>query len=267
MLTINNDDDIRKMHNYYRASDMIDFLYFFPDASPLERLAICFDKEDYIKNKEYLDSFDSYRIDSPKEYSLIEGIESDGEKTDFLSLFDRIKEKSKHGVILFFDVKGTPSKRYERLAGISINVSIGDDVCIEAVGKGFDGREISKGICVHERYLIPWFNLRDINISNFSNYKIYEISQEDYYKTREERIKYLLSLGLKKEEFIKCIPTVYKPIPEFIWDNLIRTILVTLEKNEDILLSYGFKNFAIGGNTENKECYLWQMYNKDRYHR
>ena len=43
------------MHNYYRASDMIDFWDFFPDASPLERLAICFDKEDYIKNKEYLE--------------------------------------------------------------------------------------------------------------------------------------------------------------------------------------------------------------------
>ena len=51
MLTIDKDEDIKKMHSYYRASDMIDFLYFFPDASPLERLAIAFDEDDYLENK------------------------------------------------------------------------------------------------------------------------------------------------------------------------------------------------------------------------
>lgn len=265
MLSIENENDIKEMHKYYRASDMIDFWYFFPEASPLERLAIVFDKDDYLANKDYLSTFDSYRIDSPKGYSLINGIESDGTKTDFLKLFDKVKQKNTHGVILFFDLKGKPSKRYERLAGISVNVNILEDICIEAVGQGFDGREISKGICVHERYLIPWFDLRSVNINNFKKYKIFQIDNEDYFYAREERIKYLLSLGLKRNEFIKHIPAVYKPIPDFIWENLIQTILVNLEKKEDILLNSGFKHFAIGGNTENKECYLWQMYNKDRY--
>ena len=151
----------------------------------------------------YLDSFDSYRVDSPKDYSLIEGIESDGLKTDFCSLFDKIKNKNKHGVILFFDLVGNPSKRYTFDAGISVNVNLYEDVCIEAVSKGFDGREISKGICVHERYLIPWFELKFLNIDNFYKYKIYEINQDEYYDTRVKRIEYLLSLGEKMIIFLQ----------------------------------------------------------------
>ena len=163
MLTLDNEKDIELMKNYHRASDMIDFLYFFPEASYVKRLAIATDIDDYLNNKEYFDTFDSYRVDSPKDSSLIEGIESDGLKTDFVELFKRIYKKNKHGVVLFFELDGKVDKRYMCDAGISVNINLYEDVCIEVVGKGFDGREISKGICVHERYLIPWFKLREVN--------------------------------------------------------------------------------------------------------
>ena len=263
MLTL--DKDMEKMKNYHRASDMIDFLFFFPEASSLEKLAIVLDKDDYLNNKEYLDSFDSYRIDSPKEYSIMEGIESDGLKTDFIKLFDRIKKKNEHAVILFFDLKGDPTKRYKCNAGISINVNLYEDVCIEAVGKGFDGREISKGICVHERYLIPWFELRGVTIDNFYKYKIYQIDQDKYYETRKNRIDYLLSIGENKEDFINYIPSKYQNITSDIWEDLIQNVLVNLYKKEDILEKSNFKNFAVGGNAFNNKCFIWQMYNKDRF--
>lgn len=265
MLTLDNKSDIDLMHNYYRASDMIDFLFFFPEASYLERLAIATDKEDYLNNKEYLDSFDSFRIDSPKGYSLIEGIESNGLKTDIVELFDKIKSKNKHGVVLFFDLEGDPSKRYTYDAGVSINVNLYNDVCIEAVSKGFDGREISKGVCVHERYLIPWFELRGLTIDNFKKYLIYKISQEDYIETRKNRIDFLKSLGEDPNDFIRYIPSLYEDIQDYIWEDLIQKILVNLYKKEDILEKSKFKHFAIGGNAHDKKCFIWQMYNKDRY--
>lgn len=265
MLTLKNEEDIKLFRNYYRASDMVDFWYFFPKSSPLEDLAIATDVEDYLNNKEYLDSFDSYRVDTLKPYTLISGVESDGGKTDFVELFNKIKKLNSNSVILFFDLKGDATKRYQREAGISINVNMYEDVCIEAVGKGFDGREISKGKCVHERYVIPWFELRDINVNNFHKYNIFMIDQNKYYESRIDRINYLMSLGLKKEEFISYIPAVYKPIPDFIWDDLIQNVLVYLEKNEELLTSSGYKHFCINGNTEGKECFLIQMYNKDRY--
>lgn len=265
MLTLDNEKDIELMKNYHRASDMIDFLYFFPEASYVKRLAIATDIDDYLHNKEYFDAFDSYRVDSPKDSSLIEGIESDGLKTDFVDLFKRIYKKNKHGVVLFFELDGKVDKRYMCDAGISVNINLYEDVCIEVVGKGFDGREISKGICVHERYLIPWFELKFLNIQNFHKYKIYQIDQKDYYDSRKQRIDYLISLGEDVNKFIDYIPSIYKNIPDSIWEDLIQSILVNLYKKDDILEKSNFKHFAIGGNVINNKCHIWQMYNKDRY--
>lgn len=267
MLSLENEKDIELMKSYYRASDMIDFWCFFKESSKLERLAIAVDYNDYLKNKDYLDSFDSYRIDSPKSGKIIEGIESKGNDdfSDIELLFKRIKRKNNEGVLLFFDLTGEPTERYKRKAGISIKVSLYDSVCIEAVGRGFDGREISKGICVHERYLIPWFDLPSLTINNFNKYNIFTISNNDYVKTRNNRINYLLSLGLKQEEFSKYIPSTYKKIDNIIWENLIKRVLLNIYKQADLLSDAGYKDFAIGGNTLGDEPYLWQMYNKDRY--
>ena len=267
MLSIKNEDDIKLMRNYYRASDMIDYWRFFPKSSQLEDLAIVTDVDDYLKNKEYLDTFDSYRVDTLKPFTLISGIESDGGTTDFVSLINIIKNDNENNVLLFFDLKGKATKRYQREAGLSVSVNLGEDVCIEAVGKGFDGREISKGICVHERYLIPWFKLREVNIDNFRSFNIFMINQESYFESRQERINYLRSLGLKDKDFISYIPEAYKPIPDFIWSDLIQNVLVYLEKNEDILSQSGYKHFCINGNTEGRECFLIQMYNKDRFNK
>lgn len=49
------------------------------------------------------------------------------------------------------------------------------------------------------------------------------------------------------------------------WLSVIRNFLKQLEKNEDILASYDFTNFAISGHTEGKEFAPWQMFDKSRY--
>ena len=92
--------------------------------------------------------------------------------------------------------------------------------------QGFDGREVSKSICTHERYFIPWYDLRKINIGNFKK---------------------------------------YQAIPNLIWLSVIKNLLKQLEKNEDILMSYGFTNFAISGHTEGKQFSPWQLFDKSRY--
>ena len=84
------------------------------------------------------------------------------------------------------------------MAGISVGVDLGQDVIIDAVSKGFDGREVSKSICNHERYFIPWYDLRKINIGNFKK---------------------------------------YQAIPNLIWLSVIKNLIKQLEKNEDILMS------------------------------
>lgn len=265
MLNINNPNDIDEMKNYYRTSDMINLINFFPEVSPIENLTIVKDEADFIKNKEFINDLDTMRIDFLKGRNIISGIETTGLKDDFLPSLKRVKEKDLQGVIVLFNVNSTNSERYNRLAGITVGIDIGENVYIDAVGKGFDGREVSKSICTHERYYIPWFKLRECCIGNFKNFQTFQINDEEYKKTRLERIKFLQSIGLDYEIVSKYIPETYTAIPDIIWLDLIKNILKKLEKNEDYLINSGFKNFAIGGHTEGNKFCPWQMFDKSRF--
>jgi len=183
---------------------------------------------------------------------------------DFYNTLLKVKEKDPLGVLVLFNLKDKPSERYERLAGISIGVDLGKTVIIDAVSKGFDGREVSKSICTHERYIIPWFNLRSLSIENFKNYQTFQISNEEYQETRKERIKFLKSIGLDPNIFTKYVPENYQPIPDIIWLDIIKKLLKKLEKNEDFLKSYGFTNFAISGHTEKNAFAPWHIKNKKK---
>lgn len=151
------------------------------------------------------------------------------------------------------------------MGGISVGVDLVQDVIIDAVSKGFDGREVSKSICTHERYFIPWYDLRKINIGNFKKYQTFQIDNEEYQKTRNEKIEFLKSVGLNPEIFSSYIPKKYQAIPNLIWLSVIKNFLKQLKKNENILISYGFTNFAISGHTEGKQFSPWQMFYKSRY--
>ncbi len=265
MLNMNNIDDKQKMMQYYRTSDMLNLLYFFPQLSPVKDLVIVETEEDYLKNKELLNTFDQNRVDTLKGRTPILGIENSGKSDSFYSTLLAVKEKDPFGVLVLFNIDSESSERYERYAGISVGVDLGERVIIEAVSKGFDGREVSKAICTHERYIIPWYDLRKINIDNFKEYQIYQISNKDYRSTRVERIEFLKSIGLNPDIFSSYIPEDYQPIPDFIWLNLIKNLLKQLEKKEDILSSYGFTNFAISGHTEGNRFAPWQMFDKSRW--
>lgn len=83
--------------------------------------------------------------------------------------------------------------------------------------------------------------------------------------TRNERIIFLKSIGLNQEIFSSYIPENYQEIPDFIWLSVIKNLLKQLEKNEDILMSFRFTNFAISGHTEGNQFAPWQMFDKSRY--
>lgn len=267
MLEFNNISDREKMMNYYRTSDMINLINFFPSLSPIKDLTIVESIEEYKKLKSYLETFSQNRIDILKGRNPNINIENSGGTSHLYEILKRIKEIDPYGVLVLFNLTTEVSERYQRYAGISVGVDLGHDIYIDAVSKGFDGREVSKSICTHERYHIPWFDLRKVNASTLKEYQTYKISDTDYKKTREERIKFLTSVGLDPNEFTKYIPEHYEEIPDFIWLSVIRNLLKELESKEDELAYYGFDNFAISGHTEGKEFSPWQMFDKTRYTR
>lgn len=265
MLSMNNANDKQKMMEYYRTSDMLNLLYFFPQLSPIKDLIIIENEADYLSHQEILNGFNQNRVDTLKGRTPILGIENSGKGNCFYETLIKVKEKDPFGVLVLFNVVTEPSERYERWAGISVGIDLAQDVIIDAVSKGFDGREVSKDICTHERYFIPWHDLRKISIGNLKEYKTFQISNADYQITRNERIKFLKSTGLTPDVFSSYIPENYQEIPDFIWLSVIKNLLKQLEKNEDILMSYGFTNFAISGHTEGNQFTPWQMFDKSRY--
>ena len=265
MLELKNINDKEKMMKYYRTSDMLNLLYFFPNLSVIKDIVIVESVEDYEKNREYLETFEQNRVDTLKGLYSELIIENDGKKNSFYETIKRVKEKDSNGVLVLFNIKTDISERYERYAGISVGVDLGKCVMIDAVSKGFDGREVSKSISTHERYYIPWFDLRKLSVDNFKNYQTFQINNKDYKMSREERIEFLKSIGLNPNVFSKFIPEDYQKIPDFIWLSVIRNLIKELEKNEEILYNYDFTSFAISGHTEGKIFAPWQMFDKTRY--
>ena len=264
MLSMNNEKDIEKMFKYYRTSDMLSLLIYFPEISPIKNLTIVESIEDYLNNKDYIETFDSNRVDTLKGKKILE-IENRGCKEDFYETMVKIKETDPDGVLVLFNVDTINSNRYERYAGISVGVEVGTCVYIDAVSKGFDGREVSKGICSHERYMIPWFELRGLCLNNFKNYRTFLIDNDGYLETRNERCTFLKSVGYNEKDFEKVIPVVYEEIPDFIWQNVIEKLLKKLYRKEDELIMSGYKTFAISGHTEGKKYAPWQMFDNGRY--
>lgn len=265
MLDIRNLSDRQEMMKYYRTSDMLNLLFFFPNLSPIKDLIIIEDIDDYLDNKQLLNKFTQNRVDTLRGRKPILGIENSGDIDCFFETLVRVKEKDPKGVLVLFNLNTATSERYERWAGISVGINLGECVIIEAVSKGFDGREVSKGICNHERYFIPWFELRKVDINNLKQYQTYQISNKDYQKTRIDRIEFLKSVGLNPSIFTSYIPETYQEIPSFIWLSVIKDLIKQLEKNEDILANCGFNNFIISGHTEKDKFAPWQMYDQSRY--
>ena len=265
MLSYKNKEDAKIMEKYHRTRDMINLLKYFPDLSPIMDLTIVKDIDDYMNNKKYCDSFMASRNDTLITKPSMASVETSGTTDGLLEIFKKVKEIDPDGVLVLFNLSHDASKRYERYAGISIGVSVGVGVYIDAVGKGYDGREVSKGLDCHERYFIPWFDVRRCNLSNFKNYRTYLINDDDYEISRKKRIEFLVSVGMSEDEVSKSIPENYSEIPDFIWLDIIKNFLGKLDDMEDEFNAIGMLEFAISGHTEGKHFLPWQMFDKSRY--
>ena len=176
MYSIKNKEDIKQILKYHRANDMVNIFNFFPGLSPIKDLVVILDEEDYLNNKDKLEGLTSIRNGNPTNELCMKSIPVKEINPNILEVMDEVKKENKNGVVILFKLYIKPSERYERYAGISVAVALGKKIYIEAVGKGFDGREVLKGISCHERYIIPWNDIRKINIDNFRNYNSYIIN-------------------------------------------------------------------------------------------
>jgi len=259
MYSMEKEEDISKLLQYHRAKDMVNIMKYFPGLSPVDKMVIIKDKEDFLKNQEQIRELTHIRNGNPIQEICMRSIPTKELEPDILAVLDKIKIENPNGVLILFHLNVTATERYGRYAGISIGVSLGNAIYIDAVGKGFDGREVLKGISCHERYCIPWNDIRKVNIEGFKQYRSYLINQVDYEISRAERIRFLESCGIKLEMMEEHIPKEYQEIPDFIWLDIIQNVIKVVEKEEDILQANHFLEFNLSGHTEGKRFRPWQM--------
>ena len=264
MLLSSREKDLKEILKFHRAKDMINIMKYFPGLSPVETLAVVTSKEDYLKNRDLLKELTSIRNGNPTSELCMKSIPVKEINPDILEVMDEVKKDNKKGVLILFKLGISPSERYERYAGMSIGISLGNNIYIDAVGRGFDGREVLKGISCHERYIIPWSDIRRVNIGTFKDYRTYLTNDKDYKESRIERINYLKSCGIEENIINEKIPEEYEEIPDFIWLDVIKNIIKVLEKEEDILRDNKFLEFNLSGHTEGKRFRPWQMVDDKR---
>ena len=264
MYLSSRDKDIKEILKYHRAKDMINIMKYFPGLSPVEDLAVVTSKDDYLKNADKLKDLTSIRNGNPTSELCMKSIPVKEINPDILEVMDEVKKENKNGVVILFRLGIEPTERYERYAGMSVGISLGKMIYIDAVGRGFDGREVLKGISCHERYIIPWSDIRRVNIGNFKEYRTYLVNDSEYRVSREERINFLKSCGISEDIINKNVPVEYSEIPDFIWLDVIKNIIKVLEKEEDILRHDKFLEFNLSGHTEGKRFRPWQMVDDKR---
>ena len=264
MYSIKNKNDIKYLLRYHRANDMVNIFKYFPDLSPIDDLVIVLNERDYLDNQERLVNLTSIRNGNPTYQHCMKSIPVKEKNPDVLKIMKEVKNENPDGVLILFHLNVKTTERYERYAGISVAVSLGRHIYIEAVGKGFDGREVLKGISCHERYSVPWTDIRKVNIENFKDYQTFLVTQSDYQESRDERINYLVSCGIDKNILEDNIPTFYTEIPNFIWLDIIKNIIKVLVKEEEYLRINNYEEFNLSGHTEEKRFRPWQMVNSNR---
>ena len=264
MLCANNIKDKEKMMKYTRSRDMLNLLLYFPKLSPVMDLTIIESLDDYYKNYEQVKEMFYKRCDNLVRRNII-NLETIGGEDENIPLLTQIKQIDKNGVLLLFNLTAENKKRYEYDGGMAVAVNVGNGVIIESVGKGFDGREVSKGITTHERYCIPWSDLRNLCISNLEKYREYIVEQKKYVADRQDRINYLIEKGFDKNLACKYIPEKYQQIKDITWRLLFSDMIKKLEKMEEELISSGMDNFAVSGNIVDNVFGPWQMFDKNRF--
>ena len=264
MYSIKNERDIQYILKYHRANDMVNIFKFFPGLSPIDDLVVVLNEKDYLENKDKISDLTSIRNGNPITQHCMKSIPVKEKNPDILEVMKEVKKENKDGVLILFHLNVEATERYERYAGISVAISLGRRIYIEAVGKGFDGREVLKGISCHERYLIPWSDIMRLNISNFKDYRSYLVSDDKYKQSREERINYLESCGLERNVLEENIPENYTEIPDFVWLDIIKNIIKVLSKEEDYLRQCDFEEFNFSGHTEGRRFRPWQMASSNR---
>lgn len=254
---------------YGKAKGIVLLQKYLPGLNPFKSIEIVHSIDEWEKVKDKYPDRLSFRTDAkigdPRNIR-IEG--ASGKKEEVADVFKKIKTQNPDAVILLFQTKEPTLPRYENDGGFNVGFFMNEYVIIELVGKGFDGRELTRGKGVHEKYIIPWSEILFMrNKHDLMKSRIvekYSVSQEEYQKTRESRIEFLKSIETDESKIEESVPETYTEIDNSVIDSILNDVVFTLYKRKSELPSDGLKTFNVQGNIVNGKVVPWEIFRPER---
>jgi|GEM_PF-2909183 len=133
--------------------------------------------EEWYKIKKEFPEKVALRTDTKlgQEYPNIRGRTCSHEHVE--KYYNEAKQKVKKPYLLCMDLADGAGDRIKSKGGFHINVTIGGNVYIRHAGIGFDYGDLIKRKAEHERWVIPWHDIPNIDTKNIGKYHIQTISQ------------------------------------------------------------------------------------------
>lgn len=255
--------------NYGKARGSVYLQKYLPDLTPFTDIFLVNDINEWLKVKDNFDEHSFIRPDTPIGDKIVRLDGSNGMLESVPNMIMEMKEQNPKSALLIVKTKGIQIPRYEDNGGFVVLFDIPNQIVIEFVGQGFDGRELTHGKAVHESFIIPWNKVLFIkNRSDLKKYHevtSYKVNKEDYEKSREERINFLMRrCNYPRELLDNSIPRFFTSIDDDIIKQVLDDIIFNLYIKERELLKDNLNYFCIQGNIINHKLEPWELFTVDR---
>lgn len=146
-----------KLEHYGKASGMLLAQKFFPQDFPFYDPCLIKTLADWEAVSERYGEFMIHRVDYPLGHSRKNAVVAPtGYAQSVPQLIQQVCAQGPEGAVLIWRSRREPIPRYQNLGGFNVSFSVGREICLELVGFGFDGSDLTRGTAVHERYVVPW---------------------------------------------------------------------------------------------------------------
>ena len=141
---------------YGKARGMKLLEQYLPDVVPFSDLKIVASYDEWREVRSGYGNFVFQRVDLPIGETASPVSNTNGFSADISRVLNEAKLQNPNSVLLVMNTKQPTCCRYLYDGGFNVLFKLNDLIIIELVGAGFDGHELTRGLAVHERYIINW---------------------------------------------------------------------------------------------------------------
>lgn len=253
MLRSSNPNHIQPLSQWGKANGILRLNKFLPQATAFYEIVVIDKLEDLISFLPNLPKNYFYRRDSHIGSTFSTRVSKDGNQNNIVDYFKRMKETSSHLALLIIFSKVENLPRYISNGGFNVAIKQNEEIIIEFVGKGFDAKELTNGICVHETFSIPWDSVLFCDsAAKLEKFKTFSASQSEYNQSKNYREKYLNKIGHENQEYAPHLPQECGFVSNFVKEEILNKIVFPLYV-EMLTNNTCFNNHWVCGNISHKD--------------